>query len=80
MHTQWEIINTGPLLAQVKNSDLGVRDTTAEPTLGVGLVFTVPVTETKKKIYVTHGREALQIGGEGSKTQPISKGRLNIAI
>lgn len=46
MNTQREIVYWGLLLAQVKNTDLGVWDTTAEPGLGVGLVFAVAVTET----------------------------------
>merc|ERR1719180_584228 len=43
MDRQGELINTGPLPAQVKDPDLGVRNTTVEPTLGVGLVLAVAV-------------------------------------
>merc|ERR1719186_868413 len=43
MDRQGELINTGLLPAQVKDPDLGVRNTTVEPTLGVGLVLAVAV-------------------------------------
>merc|ERR550534_484039 len=38
-----ELISNSLLPAQVKDPDLGVRDTTVEPTLGVGLVLAVTV-------------------------------------
>jgi len=40
---QRELIYLGLLPAQVKDSDLGIRDTPTETGLGVGLVFTVSV-------------------------------------
>merc|ERR1719234_220605 len=43
MDREGELINTSPLPAQVKDPDLRVRDTTVEPTLGVGLVLAVAV-------------------------------------
>merc|ERR1740123_2904883 len=43
MDRQGELVDTGPLPAQVKDPDLGVGDTTVEPTLGVGLVLAVAV-------------------------------------
>merc|ERR1740123_881135 len=43
MDGEGELVDTGPLPAQVKDPDLWVRDTTVEPTLGVGLVLAVAV-------------------------------------
>merc|ERR1719370_2695459 len=43
MDREGELINTSLLPAQVKDPDLWVRDTTVEPTLGVGLVLAVAV-------------------------------------
>jgi len=44
MDRQRELIDTGLLSAKVKNTDLGVRDTTVEPRLGVRLVLTISIT------------------------------------
>ena len=45
--TQWEVLNACLLATQVKDADLGVGDTPTETRLGVWLVLTVAVTETK---------------------------------
>lgn len=45
MNAQGKVLNVSLLPAQIINSDLGVGDTTTEPTLRVGLVFAVAVTE-----------------------------------
>merc|ERR1719458_1287579 len=43
MDREGELVHTGPLPAQIEDPDLWVGDTTAEPTLGVGLVLAVAV-------------------------------------
>merc|ERR1719234_1326007 len=43
MDRQGELINTSPLPAEVEDPDLGIGNTTVEPTLGVGLVLAVTV-------------------------------------
>merc|ERR1719318_221865 len=43
MDREGELVNTSLLPAQVKDPDLGVRNTTVEPTLGVGLILAVAV-------------------------------------
>jgi hypothetical protein len=45
MHAEGEVLDMSLLPAQIVNSDLGVGDTTTEPTLGVGFVLAVAVTE-----------------------------------
>ena len=44
MATKWEFINFCFLPSQIKDSDLSIRDTTAETRLWVWLVLTIPVT------------------------------------
>ena len=44
MDTRGEIVNMSLLPSEIVDPNLGVRDTTAEPGLGVGLVLAVPVT------------------------------------
>lgn len=44
VHAQREVLDGGALAAQIKDADLGVGDTTAEPRLRVRLVLAVPVT------------------------------------
>ena len=52
MATKWEFINFCFLPSQIKDSDLSIRDTTAETRLWVWLVLTIPITPGR---VVTHG-------------------------
>lgn len=55
MDTKWELVHSSLLAAQVKDANLGVWYTPAETRLGVGLVFTVAVTEIEgqNKLHIT---------------------------
>lgn len=44
MDTGWELIDGSPLAAQIEDTDLGIRDTTAETRLGIRLILDVAVT------------------------------------
>merc|ERR1719400_2594091 len=43
LNREGELVDTSLLPTKVKDPDLGVRDTTVEPTLGVGLVLAVTI-------------------------------------
>ena len=43
MHTAWKFINSCPLASDVVDSDLGVRYTSTETRLRIGLIFTIAV-------------------------------------
>merc|ERR1719233_2287906 len=43
VNRQRELIDSSLLAAKIEDPDLGVRDTTVEPALGVGLVLTVAI-------------------------------------
>lgn len=47
MNTEGEIIDSGLLLAQIEDTDLGVGDTTTEPGFRIRLVLTVAITENQ---------------------------------
>lgn len=44
MATEWELIHFCLLPPQIKDADLGIRDTSAKTRFGVRLVLTIPVT------------------------------------
>lgn len=47
--TQWKLVHFCLLPAQIKDTDLGIRDTSAEARLRVRLVLTIPVTAGGKR-------------------------------
>lgn len=48
VYAKWEVLYASLLLAQVKNPDLSIGDTTTEPRLRIWLVLTIPITGTSE--------------------------------
>jgi len=44
MHTKRELVDIGPLTAQIIDTNLGIRNTTIKPGFRVGLVLAVTIT------------------------------------
>jgi hypothetical protein len=68
MATKWEFINFCFLPSQIKDSDLSIRDTTAETRLWVWLVLTIPVTPGGA---AAHDDNRI-VGGAPEEKRPVS--------